>query len=366
MRMHGQWLRRLEGENAGLVVLDLDDDGDRSSGSGFYFPDDARLPAAHAPINLPDLADTQRLTGVPLTPLTRNGIAFPRSELASRFPDTEFAETADITLAFRGPEVELQVHTAIDTRIDTFLSKSQADRPSELLPLADVAGWADFKSFVSRLPLDRFIFRGQNCTHRLRTAFHRTGRKDLVRYISHDAPLLLQTITPVTNHLFNMAEPLQVAAFYNLVQHHGYPTPLLDWTFSPFIAAFFAYRSPGPSDTVRIFMFDREAWYRLPQFASLANLPFHLSLLETIGVSNARLLPQQGISTLTNVDDVESYIRAIEATHGRRYLQVFELPASARVEALDDLRRMGIGPASLFPGLDGACEGLRARLFGYG
>ncbi len=114
----------------------------------------------------------------------------------------------------------------------------------------------------------RYLFRGQNRPWRLRTSFHRTGRADLNRFLNEDIQSLHKQLSARTKHVFNLEIPNENGAFFNCVQHHGYPTPLLDWSYSPYVAAFFAYRGISnevakksrPEEKVRILMFDQEQW----------------------------------------------------------------------------------------------------------
>jgi hypothetical protein len=78
------------------------------------------------------------------------------------------------------------------------------------------------------------------------------------------------------------------------------------------------------------------------------------------------MVPQQALSTVTNVEDIESYIsQKTSERPGRKYLHAIDLPVEQRNEALRELSAMGITAGSMFPGLDGACNQIRDRLFGF-
>ena len=233
-----------------------------------------------------------------------------------------------------------------------------------------ITTWSDFKSHSVKLEPSRFIFRGQTTTPQLRTAFHRTNRKDLILFMQRDIPTLHRVLSARTKHIFNLADPLQNGAFWNLIQHHGYPTPLLDWSHSPYVAAFFAFRSRRQRNTddehVRIFMFAQGTWCRnFNQLQKVAPTKPHFSILEALAIENDRTIPQQALSSVTNVDDIETYIRSRELERAVSYLQVFDLLYSERESVLREFGMMGITAGSVFPGLDGACAELRARFFGF-
>jgi len=374
--MYGQWIGPITGTTEGVAVVDLDEEGDHYRGHALYFPHDLSLPGTVAMIRTPDKTGTAELKGVQIAPLDRRGSVIQPGHMNVAYPNAVHGGQADIKMSlaedglldvsyvtrFAHPELG-----ELSTDGQGRLTFHDGSRPSGVEPLPEVTDWASFKDYVAGLNARRFIYRGQPCLNRLRTSFHRTRRSDLVRYVDEDVPLLHRHLTPQTQHLFNLSDPQQTGAFYNLMQHHGYPTPLLDWSTSPFISAFFAFRERTPPDQkVRVYIFDRETWVaKVQQFDRLTFLPPHLSVIELLGIENKRMIPQQALSTLTNIDDIETYIHFWEQQIGLQLLYAADLHASERAKVFNDLSLMGISSASLFPGFDGTCEALRGRMFGH-
>jgi len=367
--MDGQWVGSSSGTNPGIMVLDLEAHESGYAGHAFLFEDDPQMPGVLASVVLPSIEADQEVD-LPLSPLWPGGGLMSRQELAAFAPDVSFPETASVRIVQKNNELHVTWSTPVGTAGSATLVGSQADQPSYLVPLEDVTTWSSFKELVLAMQPREHIFRGQPSPSRLRSSFHRTWRKDLIRYINSDVPAVRQAVSGQLRHLFRPDDPVENSAFWNLLQHHGYPTPMLDWSYSPFVAAYFAFRSfrrsPEHGEVVRIFMLDGTAWVK-DQITS-PNATFtrpHLTVLEALALQNPRALPQQGVSTVTNVDDIETFVWAREQTANRSYLRCVDLPFAERHTVLSELALMGITAASLFPGLDGACEEVKARNFGY-
>jgi hypothetical protein len=250
------------------------------------------------------------------------------------------------------------------------LAKSQATNRSSLV--AETKTWNEYKELVAGLEEHRYLFRGQNMPWRLRTSFHRTGRAYLRRFTTVDISALHRSLSARTRHIFNLSNADENGAFYNLIQHHGYPTPLLDWTYSPYVAAFFAYRETSnekaapvvsADDRVRVLILDRIRWDSDFSPILMADPAVqHFSIAEFIAIENERLIPQQAVSSVTNIDDIETFIQSKESEAGY-YLRAIDLPRSERKRVMRELSTMGITAGSLFPGIDGACEELKERYF---
>jgi hypothetical protein len=222
------------------------------------------------------------------------------------------------------------------------------------------------KDYALTLDPNRYVFRGQESSAwRLRTFFRRSGRANLFKFVNYDIHQLHVQLSSLTEHHFNLKDDVENAAFFSLVQHHGYPTPLLDWTRSPFIAAYFAFRKKRRvGEFARIFVLDQREWIRdVLRSQLISAVPPHFSLLSPLAINNPRVVPQQALSTVANVDDIEEFIAFNERKNKKTYLEVIDLPVSERQQIIRELSLMGITAGSMFPGLDGACEQLLEKNF---
>lgn len=90
----------------------------------------------------------------------------------------------------------------------------------------------------------------------------------------------------------------------------------------------------------------------------------HLSVMEFLAIENERLIPQQSATTLTNIDDIELYVKEKETQINCSYLTAIDIPVLERNRVMQELSFMGITAGSMFPGLDGTCEELKEKMFG--
>lgn len=145
---------------------------------------------------------------------------------------------------------------------------------------------------------------------------------------------------------------------WSVGRHFGLLSPYLDWTLSPFVAAFFALEEIYKSFSHARAMYGKvvdgyvTVW-GLRQWDNLT-VEGEFDLFYVNGQVGSRMRAQQGCFTcLFSKDfvDVESYLHSVGKAH---YLERYELNKAAALEALYDLNLMNINYSTLFPGPVGA------------
>jgi hypothetical protein len=137
-----------------------------------------------------------------------------------------------------------------------------------------------------------------------------------------------------------------------LGQHYGLPTRLLDWTESPYIAAFFAFNRTklwGAADRqVTVWVLDSEN--------PIWSTHYGVEIIDVPSFGNRRIRNQSGKFTLsrTPFEALEDYVHAHGDADGA--LKRYTLPASESTRALADLDAMGIHHATVYPEIEGAAQ----------
>ncbi len=227
--------------------------------------------------------------------------------------------------------------------------------------------WEEYKRRAAEdLTADgAFVYRGQrDSSWVLASTLHRTtivrSLQDIKNYADFVLPQVYEALEAWTGRKWNLKDSLELAEFLAFLQHNGFPTPLLDWTYSPYIAAYFAFESVNhfapQTDEVAIYSFDARAWSQAyKQLYDFADLHPHVSVLRPRNVGNHKLALQQGCFTWSNVPDIEIHIRLNE-TDGRKFLDKFTLATTERPRVMRELSLMGISAIQLMPSVESVCK----------
>lgn len=252
-------------------------------------------------------------------------------------------------------------------------------------PTSKATSWYEFVATMSQIQVDvppgaTYVFRGQpNADYSLAPSLQRhvahLSRADAIQV---EAILLADFQSQA--HLLLRSSLLpdyrDVVSWWTLMQHHGSPTRLLDWTKSPYVAAYFAVESQPDKDgavwlfhnnllTVRMRELGapsmEEVFKDLPRFF-LAECELTSCYLFQRKQKIDRMVTQQGGFTIAPdvlADHAELVERALSAFDKEEWFRKIVIPAELKPEFLLQLHRLNVNGIALFPGIDGLGRSMR-------
>jgi hypothetical protein len=169
-----------------------------------------------------------------------------------------------------------------------------------------------------------------------------------------------------------------------LMQHHGAPTRLLDWTRSPYVALFFAIEpEQGSNAPCALWAIDLNWCRRRARTLVEQRIDRNLNPTESLGGPitfnqvfleatvalvaplqpfrmNERLTIQQGVFLCPGDVNLPfmANLGALDDGTLPDHLHKITIPRGLRTEVLKELKNMNLGRATLFPGLDGFARSL--------
>ena len=262
----------------------------------------------------------------------------------------------------------------------------------------EISNYQDFLSIVRgrQLSSQDWVFRGQSVAEwGLSPLLERAidTKKALLGDVavnpdSEERELITQFKKRAFHYVSNTPADDDDLEWLALMQHHGAPTRLLDWTKSPYVGLFFALAEAKPKEPAALWAVntlaleqdanqkqphDREAqktWFKTGFFRNRDTPPRQSFILPVSPFRmNPRLAIQQGVFLCANAFDqpfqarLEELMRQISARcRGPLGLIKFKINPQERADMLRELGRMNISYETLLPGIDGFAKSLVTRV----
>lgn len=254
-----------------------------------------------------------------------------------------------------------------------------------------VASWEEFQQYAARFedptrkPWDEVWFRGQSdAKWPLKTTIERRSKKtwavaDYLNRIAEIQPAI-ETFTGTQFSLPNRPELEQICRQYDLfeqslrgcatylahLRHGAFPSPLLDWTLSPYVAAYFAFHNATHDGDVAIYAY-REWAANLKVGGS--DDPRIVSFGPIIKTHRRHFRQQSRYTSCVQFDGREWVFKPHDAVFGQKdrfgqdLLWKVRIPATERLKVLRFCDKVNLNGFTLFDSEEGLLELQAMRVF---
>lgn len=234
--------------------------------------------------------------------------------------------------------------------------------------------WEEYLSIISDSPYQNWAFRGQrNASAPLFSALSRyfmTFQIDRRAWRDQEERILRVFKRKAIHFLAHVPDRGDDFEWLALMQDHGAPTRLLDFSWSPYVAAFFALHNTTEEGVIwacNPVEIEKERNVDLEQPGSFRkNFLSNKNSFAWLGeprVMNRRLIAQSGTFLVPGIlhEPIEEIL--MNYPHPENTLIKIILPADkVREKGMRELYRMNITQATLFPDLDGLARSLAYEL----
>jgi FRG domain len=257
------------------------------------------------------------------------------------------------------------------------IRKRRTERPPQPFRVFQLESWEDFLKLVTQPPYSHWAFRGERDE---RWPLHSSLSRYLQNFgVAREAwPAQEERILRIFKRKAHQFLPLPPAwdddfQWLALMQHHGAPTRLIDFTWSPYVAAFFALERTLADGVVWAMNPARIDSSRAPQPVRMdprvkGNFrryflkgTEHFIWMGEPHTMNRRLIAQSGTFAVPGAIDVPVE-EILSDSDPENVLAKIILKNAVRESGMRELYRMNITYATLFSDLDGLAKSMGYEL----
>lgn len=355
----GQWFLAFEGQQSGNGLLSFNEFGDHSGYLSVY-----QVENPHE--KTPALQLQGRMH-------------------VEKFHGTKFSGIADALNTSSPGQVrllgKLKEDSAIPIWTGTWSSTDKYEGTFEMLKLLPrrleqnnvklVSNWNEVTEWAFSKEADTAVFRGLgDRRYSLESTAHRAGIYDLHHYLVQMLPRVRAELLKRHGLRIDLSAPDELAEILALIRHHGFPSPIMDWSKSPWVALYFAsttasnlLKQASKPDYFRVYCMRHKGISVVADVKQALLAPsINGQLIEIPTPMTSRVTAQEGVFLLTPCVDVVSPLNHLEKKGETVILDAIDVSVSMLGELQHRLDQMMINEATMMSSIDSTMSYLARRL----